>query len=191
MFLSRSDALLLHKVLFHYEKITGYDQSPEEISSEILALSEKIADYLLATPGQGTSVCAQDGVDSGTKDSQEKDEEKDDEEDDDEDLVDAMPEATAMVAGALLHDLPPIETDHGDFEFEDESDDEEDDGSQVNLLVDGDFCGDDAVSLIKRAGKVIEVWLTTGEKFSFELRKLNKEWKKVFSDGLVYRVIDD
>lgn len=187
MFLSRFDALLLHKVLFHYEKIVNSDESFGQVLDDISVLNEKLEEYLLNEPGQAVSVSTQDKVDECSSED-DYDDEDDLDEDLEEEAKDELPEAKMSVAGSLLHDLPSIDTDLGVLEFEE---DEDEDESQVNLLVDGDFCGDDAVLLIKRNGKIIEVWSTTGEKFVFELKKLNKDWKKIFVDGLVYKVVND
>jgi hypothetical protein len=190
MFLNRSDALLLHKVLFHYEKMMNCDQSFGDVLDELSALNEKIEEYLVSDSSQTASVFTQDK--SGVQVSSDHDDDDDDDDLDEDETDDAedgksqekMPEASHTLSCSTLHDLPPLETDHGLLEIENEDD-------EVNLLIDGDFYDDLAVSLVKRVGKSIDIWVASNEKYVFELRKLNKEWKKVLVDGLVYKVIDD
>lgn len=183
MFLSKLDALTLSKVLFHYDKLTRYDDDADELFESVLELSDRITEYLTGEVLDKSS---------RNEDLHDDEEELDDDEDLDDDEQDeeaTLPAHTAVISAEALHDLQPVvatrDLASGELEFEFDMDAEE---SEAFVLWNGSILHDESVARVCRAGKIVDLWTFDGLKLSFELKKLNKEWKTVFADGVVYMV---
>jgi hypothetical protein len=198
MHLSKTDALLLSKVLFHYEKLIHYDTenaSFEDLENIILRLSNYLTeDSSITHSSDKNEHCLDCGGDHGTGD-HEEDEDDEDEDDEDEDLdkQHVLPKHSKTISSDKLHELPEANVIEGEnhasgtekicsLEFESFED------GDLYLLLNGGIYHDNNVTLIRRDGKLIEFWCPEGEKFRFTFKKLHKEWKSVFEDGIVYMV---
>lgn len=182
MFLSKLDALTLSKVLFHYDKMTRYDGDSDEFFESVLELSDRITEYL-------TGEVLDKTLDNEDPHDDEENHVDEDLDDDGQDVEAELPAHTAVISAETLHDLPPVVATRdlisGELEFEFDMDAED---SGVFVLWNGSILHDDSVVRICRAGKSVDLWTFDGLKLSFELKKLNKEWKVVFADGVVYMV---
>lgn len=185
MQLSKSDALLLSKVLFHYEKLTRYDGDISGEFEGFFDIVDRLSEFLTGVPVEppvNVLIASSDPDNSNEGDSLD-----DDEEDDDED----MPVAEQKILAAELHELPSLEVEMSNMvvslEFEEVDSDGE---SAVDLLL-GDGVIEN-VNLLRRNGKVLEVWADDSSDEiwheSFEVKKLSKAWKLALKDGVVYEV---
>lgn len=182
MNLSRSDALFLSKILFHYEKITHYDKEDEHILEQIQDLSDRIEEFLT---GVVADFEAKEGSSSSEVDSEDEDDEDEDEDDEDEPVASSVPIPSAptdSVSAGKLHDLDPLESQSGSVEFEENDEETVDILVNMSPLIDG-------VSILKRTGKVIEAWSEeNGTYLTLEFPKVPKPWKSLLKDGVVYDV---
>jgi hypothetical protein len=198
MRLNKSDALLLSKVLFHYEKMIAYDKD-DLLLEEVCDLSDRLSEFLTDVPHRGEdddlgdescSDCGGDH-DSGHHDDDEEDDEEDD--DSDEDKLHPHPKHSKVIASDKLHELPEANVFEGgnpvsdsekvcSLEFETFED------GDSYLLLNGGIYHDDNVAFLRREGKLIEFWCSSGAKFMFTFKKLHKEWKTLLEDNVVYMV---
>ena len=189
MNLTRSEALFLSKILFHYEKLTHYDKEEEHIFEQLFDLSDRLEEYLT---GEVSSHVydKEEGSSSQTDESEEDDdleEDEDDEEDDEEELSASsapIPSApTDSVSAGKLHDLNPLESQSGSVEFEENDEESVDILVNMSPLIDG-------VSILKRSGKTLEAWSEeNGTYLTLEFPKVPKPWKTLLKDGVVYDVV--
>lgn len=184
MLLNKSDALLLCKVLFHYEKLTRYERDSVEDEDDLLELMDRIEDFL--TDGEA-SLGSDEHVDVGGDVNSVLPSSEEEEDDDDEEVV-TPPEANDKISASVLHDLPVVEVDANDkilsLEFEDVE-------GGVDILLE-DVAIED-ISLLRRTGKTLEIWAENdNEDFwheIFDIKKLPKVWKLTLKDGVVYEVV--
>lgn len=181
MQLSKSDALLLSKVLFHYEKLTRYDGDASDEFDGIYDIVDRMSEFLTGEPvesfGEGSS-----------KDS--SDPSGDDDASDDDDDGEEMPAAEQKISASELHELPTLEVEVADKVVGLEFEEVDSDGDSVVDLLLGDGVIED-VTLLRRNGKVIEIWADVHDEIwheSFEAKKLSKAWKVALKDGVVYEV---
>lgn len=186
MRLSKSDVLLLSKVLFHYGKLTSYEKLGDNQPDGFVDLLERLEGFLT-----GDEVLEKGEGHSGESvTSFESDEDDEDDDGDEEDEEDDVPTPEEKVSPAQLHELAVIEVEVGDksISLEFEEVDDPDDGSTVDVLT-GDGHAVEDVQLVRRTGKVIELWADDGGWHGvFEVKKLPKTWKTLFKDGVVYEV---
>jgi hypothetical protein len=182
MQLSKSDALLLSKVLFHYEKLTRYDGDISGEFEGLFDIIDRLSEFLTGLPAE-TPVSA--SPPPGEHDDSNDEDNADDGEDED------VPVAEQKILAAELHDLPSLEVEMSNMvvslEFEEVDSDGE---SAVDLLL-GDGVVEN-VNLLRRNGKVLEIWADDSSDDlwheSFEVKKLSKAWKLALKDGVVYEV---
>lgn len=188
MRLSKSDALLLSKVLFYYGRMIHYekaeDNQPDGFDDLLLRLEEFLTGNEVIEKGEGHSAAT---VTSLEDDDENDDDDEDGDEDEDEEEV---PTSSDKVSPSQLHELAVVEVEAGNktISLEFEEVDDPDDGSTVDVLT-GDGLAIEDVQLVRRTGKVIELWADDGGWHGvFEAKKLPKAWKTLFKDGVVYEV---
>lgn len=176
MILSRSDALFLSKILFHYEKITYYDKEDKQVPQDILGLSSRLEEFLT---GEVLSPDLEKSNDSDLED-----EDEDEDESSSTLSVPLPPTPTSSLSAEKLHCLDAVESTSGTFEFEENGEGTVDVLNNMNpLLLEA--------SLVKRTGKVIEVWSEeNGTYFSHEFTKLPKTWKSLLKDGITFDITE-
>ena len=187
MNLTRSEALFLSKILFHYEKLTHYDKEEEHIFEQILDLSDRLEEYLT-----GVSPLSVEDKDEGSSIQVKTEEDLDDDEvdDDDDDDDDETPSSsvpipsapTDSVGAGKLHELDPLESQSGSVEFEENDEETVDILVNMSPVIDG-------VSILKRTGKTLEAWSEeNGTYLTLDFPKIPKPWKSILKDGVVYDV---
>jgi hypothetical protein len=183
MNLSRSEALFLSKILFHYEKMTYHDKEDEHIFEQLLEISDRIEEFLtgvapapLEIKGEGSSCTHDESLDD-------EDEEGDDDEDETPSANVPIPSApTDSVSAGKLHDLDPLESQSGSVEFEENDEETVDILVNMSPVIDG-------VSILKRTGKTLEAWSEeNGTYLTLDFPKIPKPWKSILKDGVVYDV---
>jgi hypothetical protein len=187
MRLSKSDVLLLSKVLFHYGKLTSYEKLGDNQPDGFVDLLDRLEEFLT-----GDEVLEKREGHSGESATSFENDEDDDEDDGDEEdeEEDEVPTPSDKVLPSQLHELAVIEVEAGNktISLEFEEVDDPDDGSTVDVLT-GDGLAIEDVQLVRRTGKVIELWADDGGWHGvFEAKKLPKAWKTLFRDGVVYEV---
>jgi len=160
MLLNRTEALLLSKILFHYEKSFRYDPASSNELGGLFELADKLEEFL--TDEKPASANVDKAGDIETE-------------------ADDIPDPQEKVSSVSLHDLSPIDAASGSFEFE------EVESGEVDALLNGEIVCE-CVTLIKRSGKTLELWSEDGDGCLLELKKLTKLWKATLKDGLVYEV---
>ena len=186
MNLTRSEALFLSKILFHYEKLTHYDKEEEHIFEQILELSDRLEEYLT---GVSPSSTEDKGEGSSIQIKPEEDLDED-EDDDDEDVDETSPSSvpipsapTDSISAGKLHDLDPLESQSGSVEFEESDEESVDILVNMSPVIEG-------VSILKRSGKTLEAWSEeNGTYLTLEFPKVPKPWKSLLKDGVVYDVV--
>jgi len=186
MNLSRSEALFLSKILFHYEKLTHYDKEEEHVFEQILELSGRLEEFLTGVspiPAEDKDEGMSQTLEVGDDPNDEEDDEGDEE--DDESPVASVPIPSAptdSVSAGKLHDLPPLESQDGSVEFEEGDDETVDILVNMSPVIDG-------VSILKRTGKQIEAWSEeNGTYLTLDFQKIPKVWKSLLKDGVSYDV---
>lgn len=188
MRLNKSDALLLSKVLFYYERLTSAEKTEGRYLDGFDDLLLRLENFLISNDFSERSE-GHSGENSSIDLDDEGDESPDDEDDDEEE--DEVPSPDEKIAPSQLHELTVVEVEVDDktvsLEFEEVEESTEE--SYVDVLI-GDGEVIEYVQLIRRTGKVLELWADNGGWHGvFEAKKLPKAWKNLFKDGVVYEVV--
>jgi hypothetical protein len=163
MNLSKSQALLLSKILFNHAHVY-----PDMFNQDCLDLLQALNRFL---------------VDDGSLNkSMDEDEDEDDEDDTEEDEEVEPPEAEDTVTCDELHELPTVASAEGELEFESPEED------ALDLLVAGAVVHE-GVEFLKREDKTLEVWVSDGDVLSlrqYTVKRFPKAWTKLLKTGVVY-----
>jgi len=184
MNLSRSEALFLSNILFHYEKMTRYDKDDEYNLQQVLGLSDKIEQFLTGE----SSLVVQDKSEGSSHPVDESHDDLDEDEDDDDEtdisaIVPVPSAPTETVSGGKLHDLTPLDSQTGSVEFEENDEETVDILVNMNPVIEG-------VSILKRTEKTLEAWSEdNGTYLSIQFPKVPKTWKTLLKDGVSYDVV--
>lgn len=173
MKLDKSDALMLHSILFAYVNSDGVKLEFIDVD-HIASLQERMQDFITQNLDHHDDTDAEDETDNDDQDDDDEDEDEDDEdEDEDEDPIDVF------VSPNDISDLSPLKVTSPDgstisLEFEDvgESD-------FVDALL------DEGTVIIQTVSKIVVsnncVALFDGEEWhEFKFEKLSKSWKRFF-----------
>lgn len=171
MKLDKSDALLLHSVLFAY---VNSNVSLEFVDANHLeSLFERLQDFISDASK----------VEAAEETSHHDDDEEDDFEDEDED-EEPEPEIEIQVACQAAADLSPMEVISPDgskvtLEFEDVGD-----ASTVDALIDDGNVIIDVISRVVLTNQNVSLY--DGEEWhDFQLKKTPKSWRRIFPHGKV------
>jgi hypothetical protein len=174
--ISESDLFFLSKILFHYEKLIRSQSESDPDLAKISDLAERLNAFFVSSDSK-LGLAGEASLDEDEDDEDEEDMEDEDDEDEDEDEDVAYPKPESSVSGEDLPDLPPIDTDKGDLEFDVDGD--------VFVMLNGMMLFE-GINAIKRSNKTLEIW--SNKHHVFEIKKISKPWKAIFQNNIVYEV---
>jgi hypothetical protein len=168
MNLSKSQALLLSKILFSHAHVY-----PDMFNQDCLDLLHALNRFLVDDGSLNKSMVDED-------DDEDEDDEDGTDEDDDEGVE--PPEVEDTVTYDELHELPAVTSAEGELEFESPEED------ALDLLLAGAVVHE-GVEFLKREDKTLEVWVNEGDALSlhqYTVKRFPKAWTKLLKTGVVY-----